>query len=301
MATPVDLRCPKCGARLTAFTQYPMITSYTRCPQCASALPFVAPREPAPLYSWEVYPGLYPPTSIPSPPSRWRRPAVLALLLAVTMLLAGLGGIFAWVGGDALRPGALTVGGTVSPSGLPGAWVDVQGENGFNVNMSAPTGVFSVPRVPYGGVEVTAGAMGYGSVQVELFYSPVYSSITGSPDALQFELSRSNGSSVNIIDTTSFPDLETFVATVWSGTGVLWISALLTGLGVAATRRDRLPLVIVGGVSAMAAPFALPLLGIDVINQATTLSALTALPVGLVVLILVVPEFVRAQSPVEPM
>jgi hypothetical protein len=300
MATPVELRCPHCGARLTAYTPYPLITSYTRCPQCGTVLPFVAPREPAPLYSWEVYPGLYPPTPIPQPASHWRRPALFALLLAATVLLAGLGGIFAWVGSDALRPGTLTVGGTVSPSGLPGAWVDVQGENGFHVNTSTPTGVFSISGVPYGGVEISAGADGYGVLEVDLFYSPVYSSIAGSPAAIQLVLSPANGSIVYIVDTTAFPDLETFVATVWSGTGVLWIAALLTGLGVVAARRERLPLVVVGGVTAMVAPFALPLLGIDIINPAATLSALVALPVGLVVLILALPAFVRAQPPVEP-
>jgi hypothetical protein len=300
MATPVDLRCPKCGARLTAYTPYPLITSYTRCPQCGSVLPFVAPREPAPLYSWEVYPGLYPPTALPRAPSPWRRPALLALLLAATLLLAALGGIFAWVGGDALRPGTFTVGGTVSPGGLPGAWVDVHGENGFNVNVSTASGRFSIPGVPCGGVAVSTGATGYGTLEVDLFYTPVYSSISGSPAALQLDLVPANGSGITIVDTTEFTDLENFVATVWSGTGILWIAALLTGIGSLAARRERLPLVVVGGATAIVAPFALPILGIDVINQATTLTALAALPVGLVVLILAFPDFVRAQPPVEP-
>jgi hypothetical protein len=300
MATPVDLRCPKCGARLTALTPYPLITSYTRCPQCGSVLPFVAPRDPAPLYSWEVYPGLYPPTPVPRPPSPWRRPALIALLIAATVLLATLGGIFAWVGGDALRPGSLTVGGTLAPTPDSSAWVDVQGEGGFNVNLSAANGVFSVSGVPFGGVEISAGAIGYTTLQVDLFYSPVYSSFTGSPTALELELSPANGSGLSVVDTTSFPDLETFVAYVWSGTGLLWIAALLTGLGVIAARRDRLPLVVVAGATAMVAPFALPILGIDVVNSAITLSALLALPVGLVVLILTIPELARGQRPVEP-
>lgn len=300
MATPVELRCPRCGARLTAYTPYPLITSYTRCPQCGSVLPFVAPREPPPLYSWEVYPGLYPPTPIPRPPDPRRRPALLALLLAATLLLAAVGGIFAWVGSDALRPGTLTIAGTVTPAGAAGTWVEVLGENGFAVNVSVPTGSFSIAGVPFGGVEVNVGAKGFGTIELDLFYSPVYSSLTGSPGSLQFDLSTANSSSVSIIDTTAFPDLESFVATVWSGTGLLWILALFTGLGWLAARRDRLPLVVVGGISAMAGPFVLPILGIDVISTATTLSALVALPVGLVVLILTLPDFARAQPPVEP-
>lgn len=300
MVTPVELRCPQCGSQLTAHTPYPQITSYTRCPQCGTVLPFVAPREPAPLFSWEVYPGLYPPTPMPRPPSRWRRPAVLALLVAVTVLLAAIGGAFAWLGSDALRPGTQTVGGTIAPAAAPGAWVSVQGENGFSVNTSTTAGAFSVPDVPYGGVVVTAGAIGYTMLQVDLFLSPVYSSITGSPEDLELTLSPANGSGVTIIDTTSFPNLETFVASVWSGTGVLWIAALFTALGAVAVRRDSLALVVVGGASALAAPFALPLIGIDAISEALTAVALAALPVGIVVLLLSLPSFTRGQPPVEP-
>ena len=300
MATSVDLRCPHCGARLTAYTPYPTITSYTRCPQCASVLPFVAPREPAPLFSWEVYPGLYPPTPVPAPPSARRRPAMLALLLAATLLLAGVGGVFAWLGSDALRPGTFTMAGIVTPAGAFGTWVRVQGENGFSVNVSAPTGTFSIAGVPYGGVSITADATGYALTVVDLFISPVYSSVAGGARDLSLVLSPANGSSLTIIDTTAFPDLENFVATVWSGTGLLWVAALFTGLGVAAVRRDRLPLVVVGGASAVVAPFVLPLLGIDVVSAWLTGLDLIALPVGLIVLVLALPPFVRAQSPVEP-
>lgn len=300
MATPVDLRCPRCGARLTTFTPYPQITSYTRCPQCASVLPFVAPREPAPLFSWEVYPGLYPPTPLPRPPSSWRRPTIVALLFAVTLLLGALGGVFAWLGTDALKPGTLTVGGTIAPAAAPGVWVAIQGENGFVVNRTVPAGTFSISGVPFGGVLIRAGASGFAILEVDLFFSPVYRSVTGSAAQLQLSLTPANGSTVSIIDTTAFPDLETLVAGLWSGTGLLWISALVTGLGVLGARRDRTPFVVVGGASAMAAPFALPLLGIDIINEALTAVAFAAVVVGLAVLLLVLPEFARAQRPVEP-
>lgn len=300
MATPVDLRCPKCGARLTAYTPYPAITSYTRCPQCASVLPFVAPREPAPLYSWEVYPGLYPPTPIPRPPNPRRRPALVVLLLAAVLLLTALGGIFAYVGGDALQPGTLTIGGHLTPAGAVGGWVDVHGENGFSVNESVPAGAFEVFGVPYGGVQLSAGAIGFSVLEVDLFLSPVYSSITGSPRNLDLDLNAQNGTSINIVDTTSFPNLESFVATVWSGTGILWITAGLVGLGLVAARRDRLPLVVLGGASAMISPFVLPLLGIDVVSEAVTAAALVAFPLGLAVLALTMPDFARAQPPVEP-
>ncbi len=301
MATPVDLRCPHCGAYVTAYTAYPQITSYTRCPHCGTVLPFVGPREPAPLYSWEVYPGLYPPTPLPTPPSRYRGPALVGLLLAATLVLAGLGGVYAWVGGDALQPGSLTVGGTVSPGTATGIWVLVQGENGFSENVTTVDGAFSVSHVPYGGVMITAGAKGYYDAQLLLFLSPVYSSITGSPRSLSLTLAPGNPSETTIVDTTAFPDLENFVATVWSGTGLLWIAALFTALGATAVRRGRAPYVVVGGATAIIAPFVVPLLGIDVVNEWWTAIGLLAIPAGVVVLLLALPPFARAQAPVEPL
>jgi hypothetical protein len=225
---------------------------------------------------------------------------LLSLLIACTLLLAALGGALAWVGSDALRPGTLTLGGSVSPAGASNVWVDVQGENGFAMNVSVPAGAFSVPGVPFGGVQITASATGFQTLIVDLFLSPAYSSVTGSTTSFQLDLSPANGSSVSIIDTTSFPDLENFVATLWSGTGLLWIAALFTGFGILAVRRDGLPLVVVGGASAVIAPFVLPLLGLTVVSEALTAVSLVALPLGLVVLAVVLPPFVRAQPPVEP-
>ncbi len=300
MATPVDLRCPHCGARLTAYTGYPTITSYTRCPHCGTVLPFVGPREPAPLYSWEVYPGLYPPTSLPTSSSPRRIPALVALLLAATLVLAGLGGVYAWLGGDALEPGTLTIAGTISPGAVNGTWVLVQGENGFAVNVSAPAGVFSVPHVPFGGVVITVGADGYAASQLDIFVSPVYSSITGSPRDLALTLGPADTTGTAVVDTTAFPNLESFVATVWSGTGLLWIAALFTGIGVFAARRDQAPYVVIGGATAIVAPFVVPLLGIDVVNEWLTAIGLLAIPVGIVVLVMALPPFARAQPPVEP-
>ena len=240
---------------------------------------------------------------LPRPSPRRRARGVVrrcSLLLAATLLLASLGGIYAWFGGAALEPGTLTVGGSVFPLQAPGAWVLVQGENGFSANVSVTDGEFMVSHVPYGGIVVTAGANGYQDIQLQLFFSPVYSSVTGSLQKLEFELAPYNGSSATVIDTTEFPDLESFVASVWSGTGLLWIGALFTGLGLVAARRDKIPLVVVGGATAIVAPFAVPLLGIDVVSETLAGIGLVALPVGVVVLLLVLPQFVRSQPPVEP-
>ena len=134
-----------------------------------------------------------------------------------------------------------------------------------------------------------------------LFLSPVYSSITGSPQQLTLALGHSvNGTAVTVVDTSAFPDLETFVATVWSGTGLFWIAALFTGLGAVSARLDKLPLAVVGGATALVAPFIIPLLGINVVSEVLTAVALVVLPLGIGILLLALPPFARAQAPIEP-
>jgi hypothetical protein len=301
MVTPVELRCPHCGARLTAFTPFPWTTSYARCPHCASVLPFVAPRDPPPLYSWEVHPGLYPSTPFPRRTSPWRGPTLLALLVAVTALLLTLGGAYALLGSEALGPGSVTIGGQVRANSPAAIWVEIQGENGFTRNLTTVNGTFSIPNVPYGGVSLHAGAVGFAILEVDLFVSPVYTSVSGSPAQLSLSLTPANGSSITIVSTTEFPDLESFVASLLSATGLLWIAAAVSGLGIrAALQGGRLSGVVVGGCSAIAAPFVLPVLGIDIVNEALTAVAVVAIPVGVVILLLSLPDLARAQGPVEP-
>jgi hypothetical protein len=48
------------------------------------------------------------------------------------------------------------------------------------------------------------------------------------------------------------------------------------------------------------APFVIPLLEINVVSEVLTAMGLVVLPLGLVVLAMVLPPFVRGQPPVEP-
>ncbi|MGC2360173.1 MAG: hypothetical protein WA691_07740, partial [Thermoplasmata archaeon] len=71
MATStVYLRCPACGGDLRVVLASEPATQWFPCPHCRTPVPAVVPRDPPPLYSWEVLPGLYPALPRPRVP-RW--------------------------------------------------------------------------------------------------------------------------------------------------------------------------------------------------------------------------------------
>ncbi|MGC2788982.1 MAG: hypothetical protein WA547_02845, partial [Thermoplasmata archaeon] len=86
MATStVYLRCPACGGDLRVVLASEPATQWFPCPHCRTPVPAVVPRDPPPLYSWEVLPGLYPALPRPRVP-RWRaRRAAAAALLVVAV------------------------------------------------------------------------------------------------------------------------------------------------------------------------------------------------------------------------
>jgi hypothetical protein len=307
MAAPVTLRCPRCGNYLLAVPPYPGATALTRCPHCSATLPFVAPRDPAPLYSWEVHPGLYSMGSLPKPPSRWTKPALAAILVAGVIFLAVLGGWLTWVGNEALRPGSVTVGGQIRSTQSPGlpitdAHVSIQGENGFTAHVvTDANGRFAVPRVPFGGVELDAAAAGYSPLHVELFASPVYTSVAGGMGNLGIGLAPGNASNSTSVSTTPFPTLESLVATLLSGTGLFVIGALVGAFGAWAAWRGRLPMAVAAGATLVAAPAVIPLLGLLSVTPALAELGFLPLPLGLMALLLTVPALARQEPPPEPL
>ncbi len=301
MATPVDLRCPHCGAWLRAYSAYPQRTAYTRCPHCLATLPFVVPRTPAPLFSWEVHPGLYPAVPAPRAPFRQQRAVVFALLLVGTLLIVGVGGWFAVEGAVALSPGTVTLGGTLTPAPIVGAWVNVTGENGFHENVSVPAGSFSVPGVPYGGITLSAGAPGFQTVTFDWFVSVVYSTETGNLSRLTIALASDSAPAQAAAVPATFPNLEAFVATLWSGTGLLAVTAVVAGLGTVAARRGRLAPAVAAGSAVLLSPAISPILGLYLVDSTVFAISLAALPIGVLALTLTVPELARESGPVEPL
>jgi DNA-directed RNA polymerase subunit RPC12/RpoP len=266
-ATTVQVRCLRCGTEIAAIADPPPSTKWIACPHCQAPVPIVAPTDPPPLFSWEVYPHLYPPLPPPRfPRHSARRAAGFGLVLATAMLIGVAGGLL-YEGAAAMTPAHFSVGGTVEESPrLAGvgatASVVLYAENGFTERTSTePGGTFSFPNVPQGGVALNVSAPGYAPVNVSLFLSTVYIA-GGSATGISIVLvpgSDGNGTEQIV---SPFSDMESFVASIWSGAFLLLVAAVLTGIGAVATfRTDRPPLGAAAGFATLAAPIGLILLG----------------------------------------
>ena len=266
----VTLRCPRCGAYLAAPSPG-AATSWATCPHCYNALPVVGPRDPPPLFTWEVYPSLYPALPPPRAPGRHLPTVVLASLCAAAILLAGLAGILFLTGTSALAPGSFELSGVVeglnatpfgSTAPLPGALVRLTSEGGYNETvLSGSDGSFRFTGIPSGGATLNVTHAGFSPVEVTLLYSKPFVA-AGDSGGLTVEMTPANGNSPTSVVETPFPDLESLLTSLWSGTVLLGAAALLTIAGALAARRpERAPVAIAGGAAAIVAPVSLFLLG----------------------------------------
>jgi hypothetical protein len=265
----VTLRCPRCGAYVAAPATRPHETSWASCPHCGTPLPVVAPRDPPPLFAWEVYPTLYPTLPPARAPGR-RLYHVGAAALAVTVvLLVGIGGALVWAGAEALTPSTFSLAGTVvgssltlGPTGTPvaGASINATGENGYSATVvTGPTGQFLLTGVPAGGLVLNVTAPGFARSVVQVFLSKTYSA-TGGAGALRIVLPAAGQASTTVLD-SPFADLESYLTSLWSAAILLGIAALVAAVGAWAMAAGRRPAFgVAGGAAAMVAPAALYLL-----------------------------------------
>ncbi|HXY46588.1 MAG TPA: carboxypeptidase regulatory-like domain-containing protein [Thermoplasmata archaeon] len=266
----VTIRCPACGQDLQAVVAPAPPTQWFPCPRCQSPVPVVRPREPPPLYTWEVLPGLYPALPRPRTP-RWRARRVAAVgLIAIFVLAIVFAALFSYYAVAASAPGAYPVTGTVytetSLGGsrpISGASVTLDEENGaFQITVSGPGGTFAFAAIPSGGLTLHVRLSGYAPATVSTFVSPVYDAgTTGISIAL---VPEGSGNSTNST-LTPFPDLESFLASIGTGVALLGLVAIVASLAAIRTlREDRPALGVVGGGAGLAAPFALYLLELSI-------------------------------------
>lgn len=225
-------------------------------------MPVVVPRDPPPLYTWEVLPGLYPPMARPRVP-RWRaRRPVAAALLAVAVVGAALVGVLVYDGLAATAPGPFVVNGTVvHPVGstdqpLVGAEVVMTDDAGRSSTQTTGVGGgFSFSGLPPGGVTLNVTAPGFTTVTLTTFVSSIYGT---QAEGLEVALAPGSSTNVTTVALAPFPDLEQFLASVGSGAVLLGLIAVVAGAAAVATARaDRPALGVVGGAAGAVAPLVL--------------------------------------------
>ncbi|MCI4319447.1 MAG: hypothetical protein L3K23_04855 [Thermoplasmata archaeon] len=308
MAAPstVTARCPACGGLLAAIGT-PYAATYVRCPHCGGTVPIVAPRDPPPLFAWEVSPQLYPPIpSISEGGRRSVRPFVLGALVLATVITAALAGFTAAEASNALAPGHLDLAGVLvgESAGLPPhpfAHLIVSGENGYRAaGTDAPDGSFDFPGVPLGAVTLLVNATGYPNTSFEMFFSSILSQPSRST-GLQLDLSSGGTSNALTVLYTPWGSLEEFVATLLTATVIFAVGVLVACVGVWAVVRHRRPSFAVAGAAAMiVAPATLPLLTLDtVLPDALLVSSVAGALGAAAFVLLVVPIALTASAPEE--
>lgn len=263
----VTRRCPTCGRDVTVALAPSPPTQWFPCPHCRTPLAVVVPREPPPLYSWEVVPGLYPALARPRVP-RWRpQRAAVGALLAVAVLAAVFAGALTYYGVAAGSSGDFAVSGTVEkivggaevPAGSASVALSEEG-GAQQFAMTGADGTFAFVGVPSGGVSLNITLPGYRTFELLTFVSSVYDA--GS-HALTIVLHPGDPANRTSLSLSPFTDLESFLASVGTGVVLFGLVALTAALAVVGTRRSDQPaLGVVGGGAGLFAPITLYLLGV---------------------------------------
>ncbi|HEV2316446.1 MAG TPA: carboxypeptidase-like regulatory domain-containing protein [Thermoplasmata archaeon] len=264
---PVTLRCTQCGGYLAAPTAPSRQPAWFRCPHCGHPVAVLAPRDPPPLFTWEAFPPLYPMPALPRAvgPTYYR--TVGAFLVLTTVLLAVVAVGYLWQGESALAPHPYAIAGHVfgrtgpdnSTAPLAGARVNLSGESGFRASMTTdPSGGFAFYGVPAGGITLNVTAAGYSPLQVGLLADPVYSSPAGNLTSFGLVVGPAGSGGGATIVETPFPNLESLVASLWSGGILVILAALVAALGTGFyLRRGRLSWGVAAGAAGAVAPAAL--------------------------------------------
>ena len=264
----VTVRCPACGTPLSAVLAPSPPTQWFPCSQCRAPVPVVVPRDPPPLYNWEVVPGLYPALPPPRIP-RWRvRRMAAGSLFGVAVVAVVLAGLFGYYAFLAPTPGSFEAGGVVllghksgGPTAGDGVDVVVTTESGASFQtVTALDGSFAFSNLPTGGLTFEFTEAGYSPVTVYAFVSTLYSAGASGMQVTMPLGAADNGSSVTL---TPFSDLEQFVAAIGGGIVLLGFVAVLAGYAALLTLRSDRPAVgVVGGGAGLMAPLALGLLSL---------------------------------------
>jgi Carboxypeptidase regulatory-like domain len=283
--TSVNVRCPTCGGDLHIVLAAAPPTQWFPCPHCRAPVPVVVPRDPPPLYAWEVLPGLYPALPPPRIPRRRSAGAITVALLAIAVLAAAFAGVLVYDSWVAVQPASFAISGAVEstsggyPQPIVGATVVLT--NDANHSSSETTGIgggFSFTSVPTGGVTLNVSAPGYASQSVSTFVSTIYA---GPTTGIVIDLTPGTPANVTTVALAQFPDLEQFVAALGSGAILLAMVTLVAGAAAVITSRaDRPALAVIGGASGMLSPFVVVYLSLTSVSLVVTVGTAVVAAAG---------------------
>ena len=269
-APSVSVRCPACGTDLRVVLAPVPPTQWFPCPHCRTPVPVVVPRDPPPLYSWEVLPALYPPLPVPRRPRVRMRRITEYALIAIAVVAVIVGSLLFVLGTEASATGSYVVSGTVYDRSTSGGEVPATGadvvlttDSGARLSVvSSPgTGAFTFSGVPAGGVTINVSQAGYAPATVSTFVSAVYDAGTTGLTITLAPGSLGNGTAVAL---SPFPDLESFLASIGSGVVIIGLVGALGGAAAVVTARSDRPAVgVVAGFASLLAPAALNLLALS--------------------------------------
>ncbi len=258
-------RCPRCRAEFRVF--YPpsqVAVGWSYCPRCGQPTPVLPPRPHPPLFAWEVYPGLYPETRGPRQPLPRTRRALGVLVLVAAVLLLGIAGVLGGLGAATFGASDQRVAGSVlaldpqtgTETPLPGAWVNVTGSAGPNSTRTGAGGAFDFPRLSPGEHALSAEAPGYGSLTLQFFLSPYFKAPQGNLTDLTLVVVPGSGPNASrVLAVSPFPDLETYLASLFSTSALEALMGLLAVWGAVSILRGRPPARgVVGGAAAVLGP-----------------------------------------------
>lgn len=306
MAAPgLSVRCPACGTELKAVPAAAPPTQWFPCPHCRAPVPVVLPRDPPPLYTWEVLPGLYPPLGRPRAP-RWRIGRAVAIALAVTAVACVvLGGLLAYYGVGVGTHGSYSVSGVVlrdvggvdRPADL--ARVVLTDNNGANfTQVTGPDGTFAFGGIPTGGVSINVTLSGYSPETLTTFVSSVYNAGSSNLTITLEPGGPANGTAVAL---APFPDLESFLASVDGGAALLVIGGAVAAFAAAATQRHGPRAAgVVGGAAGLCAPAVLLFLGLYLAFPVVVAGTAVAAGLGAFALTISAAELYRSGAPNGP-
>jgi Carboxypeptidase regulatory-like domain len=260
-------------------------TQWFPCPHCRTPVAVVVPRDPPPLYTWEVLPGLYPALPAPRIPRRRRTAGVTIALLVIAVASAALAGALVFDAWQAVQPATFGVSGAVEttvsgfPQPLVGATVVLTNDANHSTSVTTgPGGTFSFGSIPPGGVTLNVSAPGYAGQSVSTFVSSVYA---GPTSGIVIELAPGSPTNVTSVTLADFPDLEQLVAAL--GTGAILLGIVTVTAGVAAvvtSRTDRPAVGVIGGAAGVLSPFAVVFLSLSSVDVAVSLGTAVIAAVG---------------------